>query len=591
MSYKLFLDDIRMPDYIYPNTSNNDWVIARDVDEFKAIIEKMGIPSFISFDNDLGAFENGEPKPEGKDAAKWMAYEMGMDISDMEFKVHSSNIGGPREDIAAWLNNWKKELIKRKDEMGSSQIRKEVRKILVATHGPILSSAVKSLKEIQEHQKNALTSILNSLEFKNDIINAGGEIYAVGGIVRDAVMGKPSDDLDIVVRGVPYDKLFTILSKYGKATDTSVVDENGKKDFGATKFVSNNEAFNAKLAASGIRKDIDVMLPRKDMKRPGEKGHRSIKSDVNPMYTIQDDLMRRDITINAIALDLNGNLIDNGHAVKDIQNGIIRMVSEDSFFEDPLRMVRAVRFAAKFNFQWDEKTLELMRANANLLSDKKELPRERFLLEFEKMIGKSDLGRAVKLLVDLGLYQAMFKVEPHITDFKKFDKASSVAEFSYMLFEHQPANKIIQLATENITNEIADIKYLEALIKYLANVKGKNLDKVAEINALANIYNTSPAMLLNSSYVDHKDMEIAEKFATGAIPKSQNDIAFKGEEFKNFIADTINATGAEFNERKDGAKMGKAKTLALQAVYGNVIPNQKEAIKQYLINNSDSWLA
>lgn len=112
MSYKLFLDDMRMPSFIYPDTQDSDWVIARDLDEFKAIIDRMGIPSFVSFDNDLGAFEDGTPKPEGKDAAKWMTYEMGFDISDMNFKVHSSNIGGPREDIAAWINNWKKELEK-----------------------------------------------------------------------------------------------------------------------------------------------------------------------------------------------------------------------------------------------------------------------------------------------------------------------------------------------------------------------------------------------------------------------------------------------------------------------------------------------
>lgn len=471
--------------------------------------------------------------------------------------------------------------------MKGNKLRLDIRKILMETHGSFLKSAI---NEMHENQKNTLTSILNSLEFKNDILNAGGEIYAVGGIVRDAVMGKQSDDLDIVVRGIPYEKLFQILSKYGTPTDTSFVDENGKKDFGATKFVSKNEAFNQMLASHGIRKDIDVMLPRKDVKSAGEKGHRSIKSDVNPSYTIQDDLERRDITINAIALDINGNLIDNGYALKDILAGVIRMVSEDSFFEDPLRMVRAIRFAARFNFKWDEKTLELMRDNAGLLSDKKELPRERFLMEFKKMIGKPDLGRAVQLLVELGLYQAMFKVEPHITDFNKFDKASSVGEFSYMLFEYQPENKIVQLAFENITNEKSDINYIEALIKYLAKVKGAKLDIVARINVLAAIYNLSSDMILNSFYVDASDKEIAKKFESGALPKSQNDIAFKGDEFRNFIIDTIVGSGEEFNDKKDGSKMGIAKNLALQAVYSEIIPNKAESIKKYLLDNIGLWI-
>jgi hypothetical protein len=110
MSYKLFLDDVRMPSFIYPETNDSEWVIARDVDEFKAIVEDMGVPEFISFDNDLGSHENGIIKLEGKDAAKWLTYEKAFDISNMEFKVHSSNVAGPREDIAAWINNWKKHL-------------------------------------------------------------------------------------------------------------------------------------------------------------------------------------------------------------------------------------------------------------------------------------------------------------------------------------------------------------------------------------------------------------------------------------------------------------------------------------------------
>lgn len=457
----------------------------------------------------------------------------------------------------------------------SNNIRKEVRNIL---------------KESVSIQIAKLTSILNTLEFKSDILNAGGEIYAVGGIVRDAIMKKPSDDLDIVVRGIPYDILFNILSKYGTPTDTSVVDENGKKDFGATKFVSKNEIFNSLLSQNGIRKDIDIMLPRKDVKNIGEKGHRSIKSDVNHLYTIQDDLERRDITINAVALDLNGNIIDNGHALKDIKDGVIRMVSDDSFFDDPLRMVRAVRFAATFNFKWNEKTLELMRQNASLLSDKQELPRERFLMEFKKMIGKSDLGRAVKVLIELGLYQAMFKVEPHITDFKKFDNASSVAEFSYMLFEQQPVNKIIPLVVENISNSVDDIKYIEALIKYLGQVKNKNLGTLEHINAVANLFNISSDMLLNSSYIDTYDVELAEKFATGAIPKNQNDVDFKGDEFKNFIIDAVKSHKGDFDERKDMAKMGTAKKIVLQAIYSNKIKNEREAIKKYLLNNISSWM-
>ena len=473
--------------------------------------------------------------------------------------------------------------------MNNNNLRKEIRKILMTTYGSVLSAA---LNEDIGSQLGTLTQILNALEFKNDVLNSGGEIYAVGGIVRDAIMKKPSDDLDIVVKGIPYDKLFAILSKYGKATDTSFETPEGeeKKDFGATKFVSRNSQFNKLLSDNGIRKDIDVMLPRKDSKEVGGQGHRSIKSDVNPNFTINDDLARRDITINAVALDLDGNIVDNGHALNDIKNGVIRAVSEDSFVEDPLRMIRAIRFMARFNYKWDAATIDLIKKNAHLLADKKELPTERFLMEFEKMIGKSDLGRAVKLLVELGLYRAMFGIESSITDFSKFDRAQNVAEFSYMLFENEPVNTILSLITKNITKVVDDVKYITALIKYVSQVKGKTMDIVTKINELASIYNTSTDMLLNSFYVDDEHREIANKFKDGILPKDQREINFRGDEFVNFIVDTMAQSGKVFDKRADSKKMGIAKNLVMQAVYGSIIPNNQEAIKKYLLDNIELWV-
>lgn len=445
------------------------------------------------------------------------------------------------------------------------------------------------IKEVSDEALQKLTSILNSLEFKDDIVNAGGDIYAVGGIVRDALLGKKSDDLDIVVRGIPYDELFAILSKYGKPTDTSIEKEEGK-DFGATKFKSYSEDFNKMLIDNGIRLEIDVMLPRKDAKDPNAKGHRAIKSDVNPNYTIYDDLQRRDITINAIALDLNGNVIDVGSGKDDLKNGVVKAVSADAFIEDPLRMLRAIRFAARFNYEIDEQTLDLIRDNAYLLADKTELPRERFLMEFEKMIGKADLGRAVKLLVDLGMYKHIFGVEPKINNFKAFDKAKNVAEFCYLLFQNQPIESVIPLSIKNITNSNYDVSYLEALLKYTKEVFGVELDFVQRINKLAEIYNKSKDFLLQSDFVSPEDKKIAEDFASGAIPTGEHDVNLKGEEFKNFIVNTLKQEKGAFNPKEDGRKMGLAKNLTLQAIYRKEILNTPDAIKNYLLNNLDSWM-
>ena len=326
-------------------------------------------------------------------------------------------------------------------------IRKKIREILNEEYfNEIMSKS----------EKDRLIEILNSLEFKNDVLAAGGQIYAVGGIVRDAIMGTPGDDLDIVVRGIPYDKLFKILNNNGYAKDTSketAKEGEDNKEFGATIYISRNPKYNKYLVSNGVAKDIDVMLPRKDAKDPNVKGHKGIKSDINPMYTIEDDLQRRDITINAIAMDLNGNIITSGTGLEDIKNGIIRAVNQDSFIEDPLRMLRAVRFAARYNYDWDPATVKLIKDNAYLLSDKEELNWERFLKEFKKMIGKADLSRAVKLIVDLGMFKYIFGIESEIEDYTKFQNTNYVGEMAYRMFVNEPPSALHKLVERNMTTD------------------------------------------------------------------------------------------------------------------------------------------
>ena len=445
-------------------------------------------------------------------------------------------------------------------------------------------------EEIEKAQKEKLVSILNSLEFKNDIVNAGGEIYAAGGVVRDAIMNKPSDDLDIVVRGVPYDELYSILSKYGKATDTSHEKEEGDKDFGSTKFVSHNEDFNTYLKDNGVARDIDVMLPRKDVKDPNIKGHKGIKSDVNPMYSIEDDLGRRDITINAIAMDVDGNLISKGSGLDDIKNGVIKAVSQDAFIEDPLRMLRAVRFNARYNYNWDDATIDLIKQKIHLLSDKSELPKERFLMEFEKMIGKSDLGKAVKLLVELGMYKSIFGINSKIKDYDKFKDAKNVAEFAYMMFENEPKESIVNLVQKNITNNKDTIAYIQALILYIDKIKDREISDYDRVNYLSKFYKLSGDAMLNSDFIREEDRQIVNKLHSGSIPKDENGLSFKGQEFVNYITRKVVDHFGDYINKRDGIKMGKAKKSALQAIYADKIQNNNSEIKDFLENNLDSWL-
>ncbi|EDP96302.1 cyclic-phosphate processing receiver domain-containing protein [Kordia algicida OT-1] len=91
MSYNLFLDDIRVPEMVYRNPEEFDFVIVRTYEEFVAYIEVNGLPKYISFDNDLGLNPDGEVAEDGYAAAKWLVYNSSLDLRELDFYVHSAN--------------------------------------------------------------------------------------------------------------------------------------------------------------------------------------------------------------------------------------------------------------------------------------------------------------------------------------------------------------------------------------------------------------------------------------------------------------------------------------------------------------------
>lgn len=88
---KLFLDDLRTIDMVYPTAQQEEFDLVRSYAAFVAYIKKNGLPDFISFDNDLGLDQDGKLAPDGYAAAKWLVYESGLDLRKLQFKVHSAN--------------------------------------------------------------------------------------------------------------------------------------------------------------------------------------------------------------------------------------------------------------------------------------------------------------------------------------------------------------------------------------------------------------------------------------------------------------------------------------------------------------------
>lgn len=109
---KLFLDDIRTIKMVYSKSEETNFDIVRTYDAFVNYINHNGLPPFISFDNDLGLGKDGKVAPDGYAAAKWLVYESGLDLSKLEYKVHSANPVAA-EQIRGLLDNYIKFLNKK----------------------------------------------------------------------------------------------------------------------------------------------------------------------------------------------------------------------------------------------------------------------------------------------------------------------------------------------------------------------------------------------------------------------------------------------------------------------------------------------
>jgi hypothetical protein len=105
----LFLDDVRTIEMIYDKNMEDEFHIVRNYYDFVHYIKTNGLPPLISFDNDLGLDENGEIAPDGYAAAKWLVYESGIDLRELNFNVHSANPVAAKQ-IRVLLNNYIKHL-------------------------------------------------------------------------------------------------------------------------------------------------------------------------------------------------------------------------------------------------------------------------------------------------------------------------------------------------------------------------------------------------------------------------------------------------------------------------------------------------
>ena len=190
----------------------------------------------------------------------------------------------------------------------------------------------------------------------------GGTAYFVGGYVRDKIRHEDNKDIDIEVHGIYPRQLESILDALGERISIG-------ESFG----IYNLKGYT-----------LDIAMPRKEDNRGS--GHRDFDICVDPFIGTYKAALRRDFTINALLEEiLTGKVIDHFGGLEDLDNGIIRHINDATFAEDPLRVLRAAQFAARFNCTIADETLELCRR-----MDLSSLSKERVMGEVEKALLKSE---------------------------------------------------------------------------------------------------------------------------------------------------------------------------------------------------------
>ena len=221
-------------------------------------------------------------------------------------------------------------------------------------------------------------SLAHACDIALAVRQAGGRALFVGGWVRDRLMGRDVKDIDVEVYGVAAEKLRALLESLGRVELVG-------------------ESFQVFKCG-----DVDVSLPRRESK--SGRGHRGFEVAGDPTMSVEDATRRRDFRTNAILWDpLTEEYLDPFDGRGDIDRRLLRVVSPATFADDSLRALRAIQFAARFQFSLDDEARALCRAMP--LDD---LPAERIWGEVEKLLFAPKPSIGLALALDLGIVERLW---------------------------------------------------------------------------------------------------------------------------------------------------------------------------------------
>jgi len=382
-------------------------------------------------------------------------------------------------------------------------------------------------------------------KFIQHLISLGGDVYVVGGAVRDQLLGKQNKDIDLVVRELPLEKLVSELKQFGKV---DVVGES----FGVIK-----------LQAHEDNDEYDIALPRTEEKIGN--GHKGFDVQSDKDLPIETDLTRRDSTINSVAFSLNrGKLVDPLGGLEDMKKKQMRMTNPQSFSDDPLRMLRTVGFASRFGFDIEEETMRVIRSNASSIS---EISPERILIEFDKIVKKGNKQEAAILLKSTGLMSHIFGKDSGVLISPEWEKIGTMGEFIFLL-----SNNLVEKPSEffktHLKGDLENMKLIEALEIFDSNdVKNINEARVLVQMMLGKSKSSLSSQLLQR---DTLISQAIEEFRNQKMPKGMGDLDINGNDLMSL--------GLK------GKEVGDMLKSLLIRIYFDKIENRKEELLNFVKN-------
>ncbi len=275
----------------------------------------------------------------------------------------------------------------------------------------------------------------NALKLLKEINDNGYVSYIVGGFVRDYLLGIESNDIDICTNATPKD-----IKEIFK--DSCLPSE----DYGSV--TVEVKGFHYEITT--FRKDIGYS----DNRHPNE---------IKYIDNLEEDLLRRDFTINTICMDKDGYIIDHLGGRKDLENKIIKTVgnSVEKFTEDSLRILRAIRFATILDFKLDEEVINAINNTKDLLFN---LSYNRKKEELDKIFTSPNFKKGINLLLDLGLDKVL--EIPNLYKVLDSDVSSSIGIWSILnVGDKYPFNKNEFDLIDNV-NKVVELDNLNPSVLY-----------------------------------------------------------------------------------------------------------------------------